>query len=158
MRFQCKNCGSKKYWKLADGSYRCRNCRRDSKGYIVPDIRFTNKEWVRFIDLFLIGANGPAISQQLKRSQAMIGKASRLLRIVMTKDVPDVFEGIVEVDETYLGGQKKNKNKSQLRKEKRYSEKKAKEVLAPPNSLYLASCAGQAESLQSWFPIRRRKT
>ena len=126
MRFQCKNCGSKKYWKLADGSYRCRNCRRDSKGYIVPDIRFTNKEWVRFIDLFLIGANGPAISQQLKRSQAMIGKASRLLRIVMTKDVPDVFEGIVEVDETYLGGQKKNKNKSQLRKEREIFGKESK--------------------------------
>ena len=29
----------------------------------------------------------------------------------MTKDIPEVFEGIVEVDETYLGGQMRNKKK-----------------------------------------------
>jgi transposase-like protein len=31
----------------------------------------------------------------------------------MTKDIPDVFSGIVEVDDTYLGGQWKNKRKAQ---------------------------------------------
>jgi transposase len=56
----------------------------------------------------------------------MIGKALRLLRTVMAKDVPEVFEGTVEVDETYLGGQKKNKNKSQLRKEKEIFGKESK--------------------------------
>lgn len=35
----------------------------------------------------------------------------------MAKDVPDVFEGTVEVDETYLGEQKKNKRKSQFKKD-----------------------------------------
>lgn len=29
----------------------------------------------------------------------------------MTKDIPTVFSGIVEVDETYLGGQMRNKRK-----------------------------------------------
>ncbi|GFP28711.1 IS1595 family transposase, partial [Candidatus Hakubella thermalkaliphila] len=33
------------------------------------------------------------------------------LRMEMTKDIPEVFEGIVEVDETYLGGQMRNKRK-----------------------------------------------
>lgn len=32
-------------------------------------------------------------------------------------DIPDIFDGTVEVDETYLGGQKKNKRKKQLLKE-----------------------------------------
>lgn len=40
--------------------------------------------------------------------------------------MPNVFEGTVEVDETYLGEQKKNKNKSQLRKEKQVFGKKSK--------------------------------
>jgi len=44
----------------------------------------------------------------------------------MTKDVPEIFEGTVEVDETYLGGQKKNKNKRQLRKEKEMFGKESK--------------------------------
>jgi len=32
----------------------------------------------------------------------------------MFKDVSDVFEDIVEVDETYLEGQKRNKSKSRF--------------------------------------------
>ena len=35
----------------------------------------------------------------------------------MAQDVPGIFSGTVEVDETYLGGQKKNKRKDQLIKE-----------------------------------------
>lgn len=74
----------------------------------------------------LIGANGPAISQQLGRGRTLVGKALRLLRTPMTKDVPAVFEGTVEVDETYLGGQKKNKTKNQLSKEKEIFGKESK--------------------------------
>jgi len=44
----------------------------------------------------------------------------------MIRDVPEVFSGTVEVDETYLGGQKKNKRKSQLRKEKEIFGKESK--------------------------------
>lgn len=49
-------------------------------------------------------------------------------------DLPLVFEGTVEVDETYLGGQKKNKNKRQLRKEVRLygQSKKGKGTIKQP--------------------------
>jgi len=36
-------------------------------------------------------------------------------------------------------------------------EKKAKEVLELPNSLYLAYSAGRGKFLRSWFPILRQK-
>jgi hypothetical protein len=41
-----------------------------------------------------------------------------MVRRTMVKDIPNVFSGTVEVDETYLGGQWKNKKKAQ-RKAKR---------------------------------------
>ena len=34
----------------------------------------------------------------------------------MVKDIPDVFEGVVGVNEVYLGGQKKDKGKGQFLK------------------------------------------
>lgn len=122
----CTKCGGKKYWKLGNGEYRCRNCRRDFRPSLVIGMQLTKKDWVELIDLFLIGANSPVISGQLNRSIKTVGKALKFLRIVMVKDVPDVFEGTVEVDETYLGGQKKNKNKNQLRREKEIFGKESK--------------------------------
>jgi transposase len=126
MRFECRHCGGKSYWKLGNGEYRCKNCRKDSKPVLVFGMKLTRKEWVKLIDLFLLGVNSPTISSQIGRNVRTVAKALRLIREVMVKDVPDVFEGIVEVDETYLGGQKRNKSKSQLRKEREVFGKESK--------------------------------
>lgn len=77
----------------------------------------TRGQWVKLVDLFLIGANSPTLREKTGKSLTTITKILGMLRQCMTLDVPAVFEGTVEVDETYLGGQKKNKRKSQLRKE-----------------------------------------
>lgn len=89
----------------------------DKSRYLIKYLKFDTAEWSNLIDLFLIGANSPVISEKLDKNIKTINKALRILRVVMTKDVPQIFSGTVEVDETYLGGQKKNKNKRQLRKE-----------------------------------------
>lgn len=117
MRFKCEKCGGKKYWKLSGGEYRCRACKTDFRKYLVDSIRLTRNDWIKMIDLFLIGANSPVIAGQMKKNIKTIAKSLKILRMAMVKDVPKTFSGIVEVDETYLGGQKKNKNKKQLRKE-----------------------------------------
>jgi len=36
-------------------------------------------------------------------------RALTIIRTSLTKDVPEIFSGTVEMDETYLGGQWKNK-------------------------------------------------
>ncbi|MGA2912009.1 MAG: transposase [Methanoregula sp.] len=39
-------------------------------------------------------------------------RALTVVKRALTKDVPEIFSGIVEVDETYLVGQWKNKRKT----------------------------------------------
>jgi transposase len=66
------------------------------------------------------------IEKQTGISHYSVIRATNILRQIITKDVPGIFSGTVEVDETYLGGQKKNKRKSQLRKEKEIFGKESK--------------------------------
>jgi len=66
------------------------------------------------------------VCEETGLSKYKVFKALGLIRQCMTKDIPEVFEGIVEVDETYLGGQKKNKRKAQLRKDKETYGKESK--------------------------------
>lgn len=60
---------------------------------------------------FLLEHSTNTILARVPVSKYKLLKTLTLLRRAMTKDIPDVFEGVVEVDETYLGGQWKNKKK-----------------------------------------------
>lgn len=123
----CKICGSKKLWKLSNGEYRCSVCRRDFKPYPIKGLRFDKQDLRKLVKLFLLGINSPTLAKELKRSQGVVGKTLRLIRLCMYQDVPkEVFSGTVEVDETYLGGQKKNKKKTQLLREKEIFGKESK--------------------------------
>jgi len=127
LKIFCINCGGKKLWKLGNGEYRCSVCKKDFKPYPVRDLRLTKREWRRLIKLFLLGVNTPVLSTELKRNPATVGKVLKRVRLAMYRDVPrEVFTGVVEVDETYLGGQKKNKRKEQLRKDRETYGKESK--------------------------------
>lgn len=111
MKFSCGHCGAKKFWKLGNGEYRCRSCRQDFRPKPVSNLRLSRAAWLKLTELFLIGANSPTIKEKLGKGLAQVQKALRILRACMTVDVPEIFSGTVEVDETYLGGQWKNKRK-----------------------------------------------
>jgi transposase-like protein len=57
---------------------------------------------------FLLEHSSNTVLSRVNISRYMLLKVLTLVRMVMVQDVPAVFEGTGEVDETYLGGQWKN--------------------------------------------------
>jgi len=111
MKIQCPKCNNtNNIWKLKDKRFKCSKCktRFSVKGY------FLDKKLLRkVISEFILGHSTNIILNRVNISKYQLLKTLTLLRIVMTKDIPEVFEGIVEVDETYMGGQWKNKRKAE---------------------------------------------
>jgi transposase-like protein len=56
--------------------------------------------------------NSNSIIERTLFERRRVFRALTKIRLVLAKDVPDIFSGTVEVDETYVGGQWKNKRKS----------------------------------------------
>ena len=53
-----------------------------------------------------------AIAQESGIERKRVLRALTYVRMFFQKDIPQVFSGTVEVDETYIGGQWKNKRRS----------------------------------------------
>jgi len=120
----CPKCQKRKFYRVRRGKLRCKNCLYEFKPGL-GGLGLTRREWRKFLKWFVLGHSLRIIKEQTGLSHYSVFRASRITRKIMLKDVPKEFSGTVEVDETYLGGQKKNKRKSQLRKEgRKYGESK----------------------------------
>jgi transposase-like protein len=116
LRAKCKKCGGKEFWRVRRNKLKCKNCRYEFK-YKLGNFNLTIREWKGLLKWFLRCQSINVIVEETKISEYKVLKSLKLIRQVMIKDVPDIFEGTVEVDETYLGGQKRNKRKAQILKE-----------------------------------------
>ena len=109
---KCYRCSNKKLWKLKSGKYRCALCKTSFRPR-VAEICISKNILKKIVSEFLLEHSTNVILERINISKYKLLKILTLLRIVMTKDLPEVFEGIVEVDETYLGGQMKNKRQKE---------------------------------------------
>jgi len=111
VKIACPKCNSKKLYKMSSGKRRCSECKYDFIPHNLP-LRLTRDEWKHIIRLFLMEQNSNSIVERTKFERRRVFRALTKIRIVLAKDVPEIFSGTVEVDETYVGGQWKNKRKS----------------------------------------------
>ena len=97
------------------------------RGKVIKDSKVKEiSEW------FLLERSGIWIAKRLKLDKNQVYKMLKLLREVMSLYIPSVFEGKVEADETYLGGEKKNNSKKQLRKEVKIYGNQKRDITKQP--------------------------
>lgn len=124
--YSCKRCENARFYRIRRGKKRCSACGFEFTPWLVKGIRLKTKDWERIIEWLLLERSGQWISKRLSLGKNQVYRALFKIRQALAKDVPDVFTETVEVDETYLGGQKKNKTKQQLWKEKQIFGKDSK--------------------------------
>lgn len=114
--FRCPRCGNEKAWMRSRKLYLCTHCGYETSitaGTIFQDTRQSLYIWFRFIWYVISQKNGvSALGLQrtlgLRRYETtwiMLHK----LRIAMVRPDRERLSGIMEVDETYIGGKKPGK-------------------------------------------------
>lgn len=107
----CPFCTYSRSWAVRRKKRKCKRCRREfsDKTYPVSGFRITKRRWKIAIAVFLRERTAGRISEEVNVSVKTAQRMAHLFRIRMTEDEPPLFTGIVEMDETYIGGQRKNK-------------------------------------------------
>lgn len=109
-KITCPKCSFKKTYNIRREKKRCAKCKYEWNPHRLP-LYFKYQEWEKVLKWFLHGISCKEISKETGINRQRILRALTVVRNVFAKDVPEVFSGIVEVDETYIGGQWKNKRK-----------------------------------------------
>ena len=106
---------SYKTYKIPDKRYRCKRCGykfHDFTGRWINKVRISYKKWLWIIKLFELEVSARKIAQQVQLSYPTVLKAVTIIRIALvanTKDAKDLFNGEIELDESYFGGRRKGK-------------------------------------------------
>lgn len=114
--FLCPRCGHQKCWSMKGGLYRCAGCHYKTSitaGTIFHDTRKPIRLWFRAIWHLIsqkYGTNALGLQRILGlRSYHVTWTWLHKLRVAMVRPGRDRLSGIVDIDETYIGGEKRGK-------------------------------------------------
>lgn len=111
-KLQCPYCSFARFWRLSRGNLKCQRCRREwSRRLTIAGIRATPTEWRRCVSAFLVHRAMRAVAREARVGHSRAEKMTHLFRRLMAGDVPARFTGVSEADETFIGGQWKNKRR-----------------------------------------------
>ena len=124
----CPYCGTTKVYTLKANRYQCAECRNTFSilvGTIFENTKLPLKVWFGAIWLLINHPKGIASTTLAKDLGITQNRAwfvlHRLRHAARTQSFNSPLSGIVEVDETYVGGKAINRHKSQRRRRKGYA-------------------------------------
>lgn len=111
----CTTCRSYKVYRIAGKKYRCKRCGykfHDFSGRWLNKLNISFKNWLWIIKLFELEVSARKIAQQVQLSYPTVLKAVTIIRLAIAANAPDaqdLFDGEIELDESYFGGKRKGK-------------------------------------------------
>jgi len=108
---KCPRCGENKHWRVRRGKLKCSSCRREWQPGRLP-LSLTRTEWRRVAHLFVLGLSTKQVAEEAGLERKRVLRALSTIRKALLLDPPEAFSGIVEVDETYVGGKRRNQRRA----------------------------------------------
>jgi transposase-like protein len=120
----CPHCGNqdKKIYEFKDGlNYKCSDCKKNfslTKGTIFERTHIPLKKWFVAIIMFLDkkSLSSPYLSRELDIACSNAWHVLHRLRKMMNNYKKEKLEGVVEIDETFVGGLNKNRHYNKRKK------------------------------------------
>src|SRR5262245_22034425 len=101
-RQRCPRCRYTRTWIIRREKRRCARCRYEWRPGL--PLRLTRHQWRALLRCHVRGLSAAAIAEDTDVHRQRVLRALIRLRAGMQREVPTVFQGTVEIDETYVGG------------------------------------------------------